>query len=93
MFGYIPKLKPAMGAFYSEIVALVTILLVIPATNATSERTFSALRRVKTYLRSTMTQTRMNTCTQIKNKRSRLGSNRERVHCKKRTQRSVFGKF
>jgi len=33
---------------------------VIPATNATSERTFSALRRVKTDLRSTMTQSRLN---------------------------------
>ena len=49
-----------MRAIYSEIVTLVTILLVNPATNATSERTFSALRRVKTYLRSTMTQTSMN---------------------------------
>ena len=48
-----------MRAIYSEIVTLVIILLVIPAANATSERTFSALRRVKTYLRSTMTQTRM----------------------------------
>ena len=45
-----------MRAVYLEIVTLVTILLVIPATNATSERTFSAL----TWLRSTMTQTRMN---------------------------------
>ena len=53
-------LKPAMRAIYSEIVTLVTILLVIPATNTTSERTFSAMRRVKTYLRSTMTQTRTN---------------------------------
>ena len=44
-------LKPAMRAIYSEIVTLVTILLVIPATSATSERTISALRRVKTYLR------------------------------------------
>ena len=49
-----------MRAIYSEIVTLVIILLVIPAANATSERTFSALRRVKTYLKSTMTQARMN---------------------------------
>ena len=49
-----------MRAIYSEIVTLVIILLVIPAANATSERTFSALGRVKTYLRSTMTQTGMN---------------------------------
>ena len=36
------------------------ILLVMPATNCTSERSFSALRRIKTYLRSTMSQARFN---------------------------------
>ena len=36
------------------------LLLVMPATNATSERTFSAMRRIKNYLRSTMTQGRLN---------------------------------
>ena len=36
------------------------LLLVMPATNATSERSFSALRRVKTYLRTQMTQQRLN---------------------------------
>ena len=48
-----------MRAIYSEIVTLVIILLVIRTATATRERTFSALRRVKTYLRS-MTQARMN---------------------------------
>jgi len=32
----------------------------MPATNAVSEQSFSALRRIKMYLRSTMTQTRLN---------------------------------
>ena len=32
----------------------------MPATYATSERSFSVLRRVKTYLRTTMTQNRLN---------------------------------
>ena len=32
----------------------------MPATNATSEHSFSALRRIKTYLRTTMTQMRLN---------------------------------
>ena len=32
----------------------------MPATNASPERSFSALRRVKTYLRSTMSQERLN---------------------------------
>ena len=36
------------------------LLLVMPATNASSERSFSALKRVKTYLRSTMSQKRLN---------------------------------
>ena len=32
----------------------------MPATNAASERSFSAMRRLKTYLRSTMHQSRLN---------------------------------
>ena len=36
------------------------LILVIPATNATSERSFSALKRIKSYLRSTMKQERLN---------------------------------
>ena len=43
-----------------EVSKLFKLLLVLPATNATSERTFSALRRVKSYLRSTMSQSRLN---------------------------------
>ena len=44
----------------SEVEKLVSLLLTLPATNAVSERSFSALRRVKTYLRSTMKQSRLN---------------------------------
>ena len=36
------------------------LLLVMPATNATSECSFSVLRRLKNYLRSTMSQPRLN---------------------------------
>lgn len=57
---YFKETAPAQKEFLSEVCKLLTILLVIPASNAVSERSFSALRRVKTYLRSTMTQTRMN---------------------------------
>ena len=41
-------------------IKVVKILLVMPATNAISERSFSALKRVKTYLRSTTSDTRLN---------------------------------
>ena len=36
------------------------MVLVIPATNATSKHTFSALKHVKTYLRNSMKQSRLN---------------------------------
>lgn len=45
---------------FSQVMVVMKLLLVLPATNASSERSFSTLRRVKTYLRSTMTQLRLN---------------------------------
>ena len=44
----------------SEVCSLVAHILVMPATNAISERSFSSLRRVKNYLRSIMTDNRLN---------------------------------
>ncbi len=41
---------------------LLRLYLVIPVASATSERTFSALKRVLTYVRSTMTEIRLNNC-------------------------------
>ena len=57
---YLRGLSDSQRALMSEVCKLVSLLLVMPATNATSERSFSCLRRVKSYLRSTMTQTRLN---------------------------------
>ena len=45
---------------FSEVIVIMTLILVVPATNASSERSFSSLRRIKSYLRSTMTQPRLN---------------------------------
>lgn len=44
----------------SEVHQLLRIYLTVPMTTATAERTFSTLRRLKNYLRSTMTQKRLN---------------------------------
>ena len=44
----------------SEICTLGKLMLVMPATNAVSERSFSALNRAKTYLRSTMGEGSLN---------------------------------
>jgi hypothetical protein len=45
---------------FDQLQLLMELLLVVPASSATAERSFSALRRLKTYLRSTMSQERLN---------------------------------
>ena len=57
---YLANLSEQVRSLYSEIVTIVKLILVMPATNATSERTFSAMRRIKNYLRTTMLQQRFN---------------------------------
>jgi len=52
--------SPAEREIFSEVVTLIKLILTNPATNAISERSFSAMRRLKTYLRSTMGQKRLN---------------------------------
>ena len=46
----------------SEVHNLLRLYLTIPMTSATSERTFSALKHVLTYLRSSMSEKRLNNC-------------------------------
>ena len=50
---------PAMPDMFSHVESLVRLLLVNPASSATAERSFSSLRRVKTYLRATCGQMRL----------------------------------
>ena len=57
---FLSELSIAEQSAFSQVWMVMKLLLVMPATNATSERSFSALRRVKNYLRSTMTQSRPN---------------------------------
>lgn len=45
---------------FINVEALVRLMLVRPASSCEAERSFSALRKLKTYLRSTMTQKRLN---------------------------------
>lgn len=52
-------LSPESRLFFSEVMRVLRHVLVMPATNATSERSFSGLRRLKTYLRTSMTQERL----------------------------------
>jgi len=45
---------------FGEVERLIRLLLVVPASSATAERSFSCLRRLKMYLRSTASQSRLN---------------------------------
>ena len=45
---------------FSELTLLTKLFLVVPVSSATAERSFSAMRRLKTYLRSTMSTERLN---------------------------------
>ena len=46
--------------FYSEINVLLKLCLVPPATNAVNERSASSIHPIKNWLRSTMSQERLN---------------------------------
>lgn len=51
---------PFCNNFYPSIKKLLTIFATLPVTTATAERSFSCLKRLKTDLRSTMTEERLN---------------------------------
>ena len=48
------------GPLFSELKTVLKILYTVPCSSAQAERSFSALRRLKSYLRSTMSQQRLN---------------------------------
>ena len=49
--GILQGMAPELRGEYSEVEKLVRLLLVSPASSAEAERSFSALRRLKTWLR------------------------------------------
>ena len=59
---YIKTLTPQQKEYFSEVTKILKLILLMPATNATSERCFSALRRLKTWLRTTTSQQIINWC-------------------------------
>ena len=60
VIGFFKTSTPAKQGLFSEVCVLLRLLLVMPPSNAVSERALSNLRRVKTYLRSTKNQDRLN---------------------------------
>ena len=73
-------------------------MMVMPATNSTSEKTFSLLKLIKTYLRSTMRQGRLNHLMILSAYRNRLDEMDLRKVAsifvqKNNGRRHTFGKF
>ena len=54
--------QPGVKNLLTEVHKLLRITYTIPVTTASAERSFSALKRIKTYLRNSMTQQRLNHC-------------------------------
>ena len=57
---YFKGLGPRVKDLLSEVCKVMELILVLPAANAESERCFSKMKLIKTYLRSTMSQKRLN---------------------------------
>ena len=60
LLNQLKAMSHAQRSLICQVCTLTSLILVMPATNAVSERSFSTLRRLKTYLRSTMSQVRLN---------------------------------
>ena len=60
MMEFVQSLSAATKAFVPQVTVLGKILLVMSANNAVSERSFSAMKLVKTYLRPTTADCRIN---------------------------------
>jgi hypothetical protein len=54
------RMAPDMRQLFEEVEKVVRLLLVCPSTSCEAERSFSGLRRLKTWLRSSMSQIRLN---------------------------------
>jgi hypothetical protein len=59
----IVSMPSVVRSMFDQVEQLVRLLLTIPASSAEAERSFSSLRRLKSYLRTTMKQERLNHCT------------------------------
>ena len=85
-----------MRALFREVETLLRLLLVCPVTSCQAERSFSALRRLKNWLRNTMGQVRLNSATICHVHKHRLDEIDLRLICKEfigrtETRRNAFG--
>ena len=92
-------MKPEVRRMFPLVEKLLKLILISPASSCSAERSFSALRRLKTYLRSSMSQKRLNHVMMCHIHQERLAE-LDPVHManlfvneSEETRRKVFGKF
>lgn len=92
------NMVPEVRGLFSQVEALLRLLLVVPVSSAEAERSFSALRRLKTWLRSSMSQTRLNSVAVCHVHRERMYNLDKKKLCQEFVQVTdrrmhVFGSF
>ena len=68
----VKQLKKPIRNLISEVVKMIKLVIVLPAANAVSERSFSATRRLYTYLRTNMRSSRLNNAMVLHIQKARL---------------------
>ena len=61
--GHTKNISPEVRMLFSEVERLVRIMMTFPISSCAAERSFSALRRLKNWLRNSMGQERLNAIT------------------------------
>ena len=95
---YLRNLTNAQKMFMSQVIVVTKLLLVALATSAVIERSCSALRRTKTWLRTTMTQKRLNNCMLLHVHKEKVDNLNiidiaNEFGCANESRLSTFGKF
>ncbi|XP_072169903.1 zinc finger MYM-type protein 1-like [Diadema setosum] len=92
------QMPPEVRALFPQVKAIMQLLLVCPVSSSECERSFSTLRRLKTWLRNTMSQQRLN-ATAVCNVHSEILDEIDIHHVAKefstrsKIRRKIFGTF
>jgi len=94
----VKSFKTSKKKLINQVIILLKLLIVAPATNAVSERSFSSLKRLKTYMRSTTSDARLNHLMLLhvhKDRAENLNLNNvaKRFVNKKDIRKTAFGKI
>lgn len=89
---------PEVRDLFEQVEILVRLLLTVPASSAEAKRSFSGLQRLKTCLRSKMTQSRLSSVTVCHIHKDKLDNLNRRLIAQqfiaaKERRRNVFGCF